>query len=186
MNKVVRYLLFVFCSCVLHPLEAAEYSIEVRSAALLHTSESFRSIYGTVNPDFQIEASKTLSSPFELWGNLDYFYKDAGGDCCSSDIQVGNFSIGVKYAYSFYNNFDIYLGPGFSIGIICLSNKACCGDNNDSRVALGGVIKSGVRYYFLQRAFVDLFADYLYQPVNYKPTVDVGGFKLGIGLGLSF
>ena len=39
---------------------------------------------------------------------------------------------------------------------------------------------------YSERAALDLFADYLYQTIQFEDSVQVGGFKMGGGLGVSF
>jgi hypothetical protein len=47
--------------------------------------------------------------------------------------------------------------------------------------------KISLKVFFINRnVFIDVFADYLYQPVNFETHVDIGGFKIGAGMGIKF
>lgn len=59
-----------------------------------------------------------------------------------------------------------------------------CTHETLSKWVAGGVLKSGMYVWINQCAFVDLFVDYLYQPVHFETHVDIGGVKVGAGLGV--
>lgn len=164
-------------------LGAYEGTLQVRAAAFFPTSHKFTRVYGDVLPDYQAEAGLVFENPYELWTNVDWFTKHrSASSCCKTRVDVTNGSFGVKYVFD--NQFYVGLGPTF--GKIVLHNKTCCGNEHKSKFAAGLVVKSGFRYPVSTSLFLDVFADYLYQPVHFHHTVDVGGFKVGAGLGTYF
>ena len=42
----------------------------------------------------------------------------------------------------------------------------------------------GIEFFF--NLLLDVFVDYLYQPVHFSTRIDIGGFKIGAGIGYKF
>lgn len=193
MNKFISaamFLLFwwIFCTDLI-----ADTKIAVRSATLFHSSRRFRHIYGNVNSCVEIEGSMLMPQstspwgPYELWANLDWFSKEKKVDhCCHTRVRILNLSIGAQYAYAFSKKYDVYLGIGGRLGNINLHNKSCCISEKVSNFAVGLVFKSGARAYLSESIFANYFIDYACQPVKYHNWVDIGGLKIGLGLGTHF
>lgn len=163
-------------------------TFEIRGAAFFHSSKRFREVYDHVGPSVQVEASTSLCDCFGLWTNFDFFTRARKfGACCRSRVNLYNLSLGAQYVYPFCKCVDIYAGIGPSFTWIDLKNKSCCGHDNEHKCAIGGLLKTGVYYYFCRNFFADVFVDYLYQPVHFHHRfVNVGGFKVGLGLGVVF
>lgn len=187
MNKIVS---FFFCFLYLvSSLEAYQTTFALRSAAFFPISQRFRDVYEDIHPDYQAEASLKLARHLELWENIDYFSKRKyENSCYKTKIKVFNYSLGLKKVYSFSRKLDAYYGLGVSLASLELRNKSCCrvGWERKRKLAIGGVFKSGLRYHFDSRLFLDVFLDYLYQPVHLNHHVDIGGLKGGAGLGVKF
>ena len=187
MNKVI--IKSLSNSCFLTPL-AAEWQVEFRTAAYLPTSQRFRDVYGDAGVSYQAEVRKSFCCCFEGWGNFEYFSKHAQvRNCCgNTDIELSNFSGGVNYVVPFCECFRGYVGIGPSVARVKLHNRSCCFcEERITKVPVGGAFKSGIRYYMAGCGFLEVFADYLYLPVHYpEQHVNVGGFKLGGGVGLRF
>lgn len=174
----------------------AESSLEFRVAAFFPMDDRFTRIYGDVGVDYQIEYSTTIfcCSCLEAWVNLDWYPKHGHvRDCGSSDIDLLNLGVGLKSSFCMCSCFYPYLGIGPSFGWVWIDNRMKCCDqchkkkDHDSEFAVGVLVKSGLLYYFGCNLFLDLFVDYLYQPVHFHHRhVDVGGFKTGLGLGVCF
>lgn len=167
---------------------ATEMSLELRSAAFFHSSNRFRSIYGNIGGSYQLEASARLCDRLYGWGNLDWSPKHGKSDGFNDPtrINIGNISVGIKFPYRFCEKFTAYIGVGPSLAKLWLKNKSQFGHETVSKWAVGGVLKSGVTYFINRRIFIDLFLDYLYQPVHFETHVDIGGIKTGLGLGYRF
>lgn len=196
MNKLLSifFTLTLLSSGMFYPSLRANTKIEVRSAAFFHTSSKFRTVYGDVGPCFSVEASRALPifncfcAPYEAWVNFDWFAKEKKQKdcCCKSKVQIQNISLGLKYVYSRCERFDIYIGLGASGSEITLHNKSFCESERVCKRIIGGIIKIGARQYLSHCIFSDIFADYLYQPVRYQRRVDIGGLKVGLGIGVNF
>lgn len=197
----ISFLLILLSACSLQ----AETTIEVRAAAFFPSTHLFRSLYGNVNPSYSIEGATSLnfggcdsecdpcnSGGLLAFANFDWFNKNGHSKCGhdSTRVRIGNFSTGLKYAYAFNRCVEAYLGIGPSVSKIWIHNSYECSSShrNKERWVVGGVVKLGVNYDFNECMYVDLFVDYLYQPVHFNQHhhVDIGGFKTGIGLGARF
>jgi len=162
--------------------------LKVRVAAFIHSSKLFRHIYNPVDPCFELEYARCLTGPVDGWVNADWLYSRGRsvGFMCRTSTKIINFSLGIKWHHQFHECHRIYLGVGPSFGGEWLKNNAFCGCEKISKHAIGVVFKTGIYCDFRQRGFVDFFADYLYQPVRFHTKVDIGGLKIGLGVGAKF
>ncbi len=188
MNKLTFRLLFLFLLGNLFSLMAVETTWEIRSAAFFPSSHRFREIYGNVCLSLQLEASAKLYDCADGWANLDWVSKNGKSDGFndSTKVSIANFSFGIKFPYQLCEQFTAYIGIGPSLSRIWLKNKSQCGHETVSKWAIGGVLKTGIYYYINNCVFIDVFLDYLYQPVPFETHVNIGGFKTGLGLGVRF
>ena len=153
-----------------------------------HSSKRFREIYGNVGACYQLEASTKLNNCFDAWANFDWFSKQGRSDGFNDPtrVSIANVSLGIRFPYQFCEQFTTYIGIGPSFSKIMLKNKSQCCHENVSKLAIGGVLKTGFYYFINRHIFIDVFVDYLYQPVNFETHVDMGGIKTGIGVGVKF
>ena len=189
MNKAIFRIFLVFLCLSLCPIFAEfQNSIEIRSAAFFHSSKRFRDIYGTVSGNYQIEASTKLYDCIDGWANFDWFSKHGKsvGFNDPTRVSIANISLGIKFPYQFCEQFTPYIGIGPSLSRIWLKNKSQCSRETVSKLAIGGVLKTGVYYFINRHIFIDVFVDYLYQPVHFETNVDIGGIKTGVGVGFKF
>ncbi|MGK5594677.1 MAG: hypothetical protein ACSNEK_04885 [Parachlamydiaceae bacterium] len=185
MSRSLFFYIFFIFSAMLHADTGA--SLKYRTAGFFPVNQLVKHIYGDVIPNYQLEFSQSISPKIALWANADLFHEHGKvGHCGTSKIYAVNFSIGPKLVYPFSNNFNLYVGIGPNIARICLRNGSRCGPHHDYKVAFGGILKSGVEVSVYQSVFLDIFADYLYQPVDFRETVDIGGWKVGVGIGAKF
>lgn len=189
MTKIAFKIFFLLLITNISPVLAEfQSSIKFRSAAFFHSSERFREIYGNVGASYQVEASSKLSDYCEGWANFDWFSKHGKSDGLndSTRVSIANISLGIKFPYQFYEKFTAYIGIGPCPSKIWLRNKSQCGHETVSKWTIGGVLKTGVCYFISKRVFIDVFVDYLYQPIHFETHVDIGGIKTGIGIGYKF
>lgn len=186
--KKIKFLILAAClSLWTDPVEALDISAEFRAAAFIPSSHTFRDLYGDVLPCYAIEFGVPMYCNFAGWANADWFQRNKRHDCISkSSVNVYNFSFGLKYVYTTCSNLNLYLGIGPSFGGICLKNKSTGYRETSSKFIAGLVVKSGIGYTFCSGVFVDVFLDYLYQPVRFHKRIDIGGVKAGLGVGYTF
>ncbi len=190
MNKIVFTLLFVLLWLNLYPLMADEIesTLEIRSAAFFHSSKRFREIYGNVGGSYQLEASTKFNDCFEAWANFDWFSKHGKSEGFNDPtrVSIANINLGIKFPYQLSECFTLYVGIGPSLSRIWLKNRSARSHERISKLAIGGVLKTGVYYFITRHIYLDVFVDYLYQPVHFETNIDIGGFKTGIGVGYKF
>lgn len=164
-----------------------DYFIEYRMAAFVPRSKQFRDIYCEAGCSYQIEASTSLYKCVYGWVNFDWFSKHGHSSLYeSTQISLANTSFGIRSLYTFDDHFTGYVGIGACIANVSINNKLIGGREHPSKVAYGGVFKSGFYFSVTSRIYVDTFFDYLYQPVHFNSKRDVGGLKLGAGVGVRF
>lgn len=178
--------------------------IEIRGAAFFPASHRFRHIYGNVQSDAEIEASTEWNCSYDVWTNFSWLSKknrnrpiaygysgsyETESGRLKSRIKLPNVSAGFKYTFPLpcmASNFKLYAGLGIILGRVYLDNRTHFMHEKTSKVAFGGVIKTGFNYFITRRVFLDFFADYIYQPVHFHRNINVGGLKVGGGLGMKF
>lgn len=175
----------IFCPAASY---VQDINVEIRSAAFFHSSKRFREIYGNVGCSYQLEASTYLCSCLDGWANLDWFSKHDKPKACPGNtrVSIANISLGVKYPYQLCENYIAYVGIGPSLSEVWLKNHSQCEHERVSKVAFGGVLKTGIYCFITCDIFLDLFIDYLYQPIHFDKQVDIGGLKTGVGIGMQF
>lgn len=192
MSRLLFIAALFFCS-MFHSGLDAKTKVALRSSAFFHNSERFRHLFGNVGPCFEVEASTPLpicpltGSPYDLWTNFDWFSKEKKqSNSRHIRASIANASVGVNGVYSGCENYDFYLGIGASVSRIFVNKSTRYGPEKISKLAVGGVIKSGFRSYFYERYFADFFVDYVFQSAKYEQQIDIGGLKTGMGLGIIF
>lgn len=176
------------CPIVAEMAEAPNINVEIRSGAFFHSSKRFREIYGNVGGSYQLEASTRLCNCWNGWANLDWFSDHGKSKECKvkTNVNVASLSFGLKYPYQFCERYIAYVGIGPCISKIWLKNRSQFEHEKVSKSAVGGVLKTGICYFITCSIFLDVFVDYLYQPVHFEKRVDIGGIKAGIGVGSRF
>lgn len=173
--------------------------VAVRGAAFFPMSSRFREIYGNIGTSLQLEAARTWRAHrnVETWGNVEWIFMDGAPrqSCGTTDINIINIDLGLKVIGSVYRDVILlYAGVGPNIGMVFIENKMRCCSNCDSnvlkenefKVDIGLAVKTGSQFFLTPHFYLDLFADYLYLPIEFHRTVDVGGFKVGGGIGGRF
>lgn len=189
MNRILKKILILTLSISLQASTANnKNSFKIRAAAFIPTSKLFREIYKTAGACTELEYAYRFRDHLEIWGNFDWFSRHGKsvGLNNPTKINIANFSFGFKFPYNVNSVHELYLGVGSSIAGIWINNKSCCCCEKVSKAAGAIIFKSGYYYYFSEQAFIDLFADYLYQPAHFQRHIDIGGLRLGIGIGVMF
>jgi len=169
---------------------------EFRAAAFFPMGSKFRKIYGDVGLSLQAEQARTWKNHrnLEIWGNVEWIFMDGSPrrSCGSTDIDILNISLGFKAIGKVFRDIlFLYAGIGPDVGIVFLENKMRCHKDrlreHECKIGIGGILKSGGQIYFTSNFYFDVFADYLYLPIHANGGhVDIGGFKVGGGLGIKY
>lgn len=186
MNKFICILIssfLAFSSSITAIEEMHNFDIEFRTAAFFPSSNLFREIYGDVGASFQFETSFNWNC-WNIWENIDWLSMHGKPIGChgSTSINIFNVSAGIKFPYTVFDCLSIYAGIGPNIASVWLKNKTHCCHEKTSRLAIGAVFKTGVYYYITNNLSLEVFADYLYQPVHFEKWINMGGVKLGAGI----
>ena len=164
-------------------------TVAIRTGAFFPVDSDFRKIYAHVSEFYELEFSQKCNDQFVIWENIDWFSR-SGRSIGLHDytrISIANFSGGIKFNVDITDCFLAYIGIGASIGGLWIKDDLRDSKHKTNhRCIWGGVIKTGVNYYFAQNWFIDLFADYLYEPHRFYRQVDFGGLRIGGGLGYAF
>ena len=170
------------------------WEAEVRTAAFRPSSKLFRRIYGNWEMEYQLEVAKQFNDCSDFYGWSSVGFLDKKGHSIplrdSTRIMMVPLNLGIKYVYSLWSCIDVSLGIGGSCNFVNIKNHTHFLRKRTQKTAWGGIVKSGIRYNFWRSAYLDLFADYTYQHLNFhsshRKNVDVGGLLLGAGIGLYF
>ncbi len=188
-KTVYNLFLSIALLTVVHPLVAEYRTIEIRSGAFFPNTERFRKIYGKATASYGFEVSTSTDSCVDAWANFDFLTKHGRsiGFNDPTRVSIANFSFGLKYPFHVREKWAAYIGIGPSFSGVWVKNRYHNHRHHTaSQVAVGGILKSGINYYLNSWVFIDLFVDYVYQPVSFEKRTDVGGLKTGIGLGYRF
>jgi len=165
----------------------ASTTFEVRGSGLFPTKSRFQKIYGKPLPCFELQASTDFIGTLSLWANYNRLKKEKPiPDCCDASVRLSTISLGLNHNYSLNKSLTLYAGIGLSYANILLKNKFSEIVHRSKKNVLGGVIKSGCLINLQEVYFLDLFADYYYQPLAFAKKTDCGGVRVGAGFGVNF
>ncbi|KIC72063.1 outer membrane beta-barrel protein [Candidatus Protochlamydia amoebophila] len=194
-NNFIPYSTFAFLSTFLLILlsltnvaASLEIKAEAKSQLFFPASKRFRRIYGNCMGGYEGQVTVFFPKYFQGWINVDGMSKK-GHSFYLHDftrISIVNMSFGMQYTYILPRNLSFYVGLGPSFGIVKLENRFFGIHTNKIYFAFGGVFKTGFYYDINARFFLNMFFDYLYQPNCFKTQVNLGGNKLGLGIGYKF
>lgn len=184
--KSIIFLLFL---CI-NPLHSSEWISELRGGYFYPTSKDFREIYPRGGLEGEIEVSKIFRENWIAWGNVNYFEKDGRsiGFHNKTTIRMLPLSLGLKYQFHFCRSISPYLGLGLTYTLSNIQNHSEFVKKNVIKGAFGFVVKSGTFINLSENFLLDLFFDYYYQKIHFYQShhVDLGGFRMGLGLGYRF
>lgn len=167
------------------------WDVEFRVASFYPTSKLFRQVYPPARVTYGIDISRQFYCNSYLWIDVDWFNK-WGHSVGPKEFRRGTsidlipVSMGLKYVLPVTSAIDAYAGAGVAYTFLHVRNHSRFVHEHVYRQGFGGVVKTGLKLK-LGCYFVDLFGDYLYQQFHfYGHHTEVGGFKIGGGLGASF
>jgi hypothetical protein len=160
---------------------------DVRVAAFYPQDSLFREIYGNWQIDYELEVGKLFLKNYEAWANINWMrtsgHSSLGNHTSFQDL---NFSIGGKYVFKFGTLKKFYLGLGINDAWVYVHNQYNYVKKRVYKNWIGGVAKMGFYVEPVEHLFIDVFIDYLYQQIRFADWQQIGGLKLGAGLGFCF
>jgi outer membrane protein len=175
------------------------WEIEGRVAAFRPNSKRFRKIYANWGTEYQGEIGKRFSyssMDFAAFVNAGW-YTAKGRSIGLRDktrVDLVPVTFGLKYLYPIYCNIDAYLGLGAAATWVKTKDHNRFVKHENSKTGWGGIVKGGFQYTFYESFVADIFADWIFccrvrgghhHGVKTN-SADVGGLKLGGGLGFVF
>lgn len=184
MNKF-KILFFTFSFCLIF---SNQTRFDVRVGGFFPTYDLFRDIYGKQMLIWEIQSSTKIHQHFDIWANFDFLSKDGAsvGFREYTKIEISNLSFGSNYTFKINEKMRGYLGLGLSPALLWLKNYSLTFKEKFFRIAYGAVGKSGVQIFFPDRVFLDFFVDYLFEMIHFDKWKQLGGVRVGGGIGLNF
>lgn len=174
---------------------------EVRVAYYSPESHKVREIYGTGWADYQLELSKTIYGGWRGWLGVSGFSRHGHsiGEGDSTSFQLVPVSLGLKYDYCINRCLDVFVGGAASYGFLSIRDHSPYVHQHIHKGTWGGLVQTGAKYHFCDYAYVSAFFDYLFMQYDFhgssscvstgyveRTNVNLNGYKVGVGLGLSF
>jgi opacity protein-like surface antigen len=169
---------------------AGPLSVQVKGSYFFPSDSYFKSIYGSALM-FGAKAAYDLKSGLGFWLGVDVYSKSGTtevlGDSSiageSTKLSLVPVTAGVRYVYKAGRLLSPYVGVGLGYFFYKESNSI----GTVSKSELGFAAQAGVMVYLGQRAFLDIQGSYSSCKVNPSGVeAQLGGFSLGLGLGVAF
>lgn len=173
----------------------------VKVGVVYPVTKSLRSTYSSGFPIYELEGNYRTCTGWGVWGNVSYLTKKGHAkvdleNCCECTLDHSNlksgtrmglvqFGLGLEYAFDISCNLSANFGIGPTYSYINIKNDSNFGSNKINKSGFGGIIKSGLFYYFYDCFHADLFLDYTFTEFNIK-HFDYATISFGVGLGASF
>ena len=147
----------------------------------------FREIYGNWQVDYELELGKIFLKNYEAWANINWM-STSGHSSLGSKTAFRNLNIcvGGKYIFRFGEMWKLYLGLGINDACAYVRNHNPYVKKHVYKNWVGGIAKLGCYVEPIDHFFIDIFADYLYQQVHFAHWEQIGGLKIGCGIGFCF
>ena len=167
---------------------ANQTSLSARFATFFPQSSRFQKVYGQSVPVYGAQFNIQWDPSWQLWTGLDGYSKSSRKNSgnYSSTVTSFNLSGGVNYLFKPMPQLELNFGMGSILGLIHLNNRCSCTREKTTAIVAGGMGSLRARWSVHSSIFVTLFVDYSYQLSFLQNHVNVGGAKLGGGLGGTF
>lgn len=174
------------------------FSVNTRVAYYHPTSKRVREIYKDGWADYQVEISSQWKENWQLWTGVSGFSEKgrSTGFDDSTKLTLIPLSLGVKYIFDEICSTKFYVGAGACYSWLTIHDHSRYVHEHTRKKAFGGIFQFGAYYNVTESIFANAFVDYLYQRFHfpsesYSPYVkrndlNMSGFKIGVGLGMSF
>lgn len=189
MKLLARLMCLIICTAPLEVFAAPQgtpfVTLSGHVASFLPQSGRFQRIYGNSIPIYGAGLNFQWDPSWELWTSFEGYSKSS--HICSGEAYTSitnfSFSMGPNFHLHPFSNFDVSIGLGPVFGAISLENQSWCEQSKSKAFVIGGAIRLNLRCWVHPRAFITLFSDYSYQHSFLDNNVNVGGTKLGGGMG---
>lgn len=189
MKKILLAALF-WTSLSAHPL------LEVKAGYFLFLDPKMSDIYTTGGPDVQLSVSVPLREALHLYASGEWLERT--GKSLNADQSTTFWalpvSVGLRPMILISEHIDFYLtlGPRYFFAYVDTSSSFV--DKHISANGLGGFANSGLLFYLKRHFVLDLFVEYSYAKLSFKPsgtgvfgeTAQVGGLSFGGGFAYRF
>lgn len=171
---------------------------KIRAGYFHLTSDLTQKLYRHGGADFEVEFGARFHEDLSVWVNFNVFRRDGKtvGFCDPASLHVYPLSTGLLYNFAADSIVSPYLGIGVSYSFIKIHGEPPTVRNYLEQGTWGAVGKGGLLLAVTENLFLDLFTDYYYT----KPSVEwipgqtppipfannVGGIRLGLGIGCNF
>jgi len=211
MKKLIFCFILLFgpmCACesvCWEPISSAE----VRVAYFYPHSGRVRDLCADHWTDFQLELHSKLCPAWELWLNTSYSQNDGRSHvksfCCEEDgcdkkfkktmrVKLLPITLGVKRYFYCDGCFRPYVGAGIGVVYARVSNNLKYVNSLENRFGFAALLKLGAVYDFSTCVFLDVFADWAINCIDFDKKrgcnsqyhPQMGGLKAGLGLGYRF
>jgi hypothetical protein len=126
-------------------------------------------------------------------------YSSSSSSCCERDYLrawILPLSLGASYLYCLNPCLHVYAGAGATYTFFRLDRHTPYFSHHLNKSGIGALFKVGARYDANEYLFYDVFVNYLYQRLSFshsermwgidKSNVNIGGLKIGAGIGVYF
>lgn len=171
------------------------WSLQGRVGYFLPASKLMREVYHNGGVEPEIEGAARVYKELRAWANFNAFIRKGHSEGLHdpTTIQIYQLSTGLKYNLKILSFWDFYLGVGPSVAFVKITNHSPYVQQQVFRTAWGVVGKSGFIFRFCTHGFFDLFADYSYNRASavhragvQSHSLNVGGLRTGLGIGMAF
>ena len=100
-------------------------------------------------------------------------------------MQIFQMGSGLQYTFDLACNFSAFLGCGLTYSFLWIKNDSHFVERKVEKNCFGGILKSGLSYYFYQSFHGDLFLDCSVTKFGVK-NFDYATVNFGVGLGAEF
>lgn len=163
------------------------WEFQARVAYFYPTTHLVREIYHGTRVNYQLEAGYYFNNNWEVWLNGTYFDKKGNsvGLHDGTHLTLVPISLGIKYVFCLCSTLAPYIGVGGNCTWMHLTNNNTS-HHKVNKTRAGANAKAGLYINFTDYLFIDLFADYLYIPMDLQNANNLGGLSAGGGIGTRF
>ncbi len=164
-----------------------KYSFEFRVGGFQPSNSHVNKTYGS-SVVYELEWNwRQMFCSLDGWVNVSFLSKRGhfGEDHLNTRLRVYPVSFGLKRSFLVTDNFILYAGLGASY---TFAQGNFFDDNRHvHRQAWGFVAKGGLMYNLYNGVYLDFYGDYYYTGLSsHGDTINVGGFRGGLGIGFGY